>query len=148
MNYSEIVKSHNNSIKKNRIVSTLRTCESIGERAEAHYDFLQTTAQSVQSDPNIIDFVRLFHGLGNQDRFLILELLRTQDRCVCELEAALNKTQPAISRDLKILEDLGILIGWKKGKFTHYSFNQDRLQLFASKIQEWTNSITNLLLKT
>jgi ArsR family transcriptional regulator len=148
MNYSEIVKSHNNSIKKNRIVSTLRTCESIGERAEAHYDFLQTTAQSVQSDPNIIDFVRIFHGLGNQDRFLILELLRTQDRCVCELEAALNKTQPAISRDLKILEDLGILIGWKKGKFTHYSFNQDRLQLFASKIQEWTNSITNLLLKT
>jgi ArsR family transcriptional regulator len=148
MNYSEIVKSHNNSIKKNRIVSILRTCESIGERAEAHYDFLQTTAQSVQSDPNIIDFVRLFHGLGNQDRFLILELLRTQDRCVCELEAALNKTQPAISRDLKILEDLGILIGWKKGKFTHYSFNQDRLQLFASKIQEWTNSITNLLLKT
>lgn len=141
------MKSHNNLIKKDRILSTLRTCESIGDRAEAHYDYLQNEAHLIQSNSDKNDIVRIFHGLGNQDRFLILELLRTQDRCVCELEAAINKTQPAISRDLKILEDLGILIGWKKGKFTHYSFNRDRLQWFASKVQEWSNSITNLLLK-
>ena len=64
-------------------------------------------------------------------------LLAEKDHCVCELEAILGKNQSNISYHLKILEELDLIKGWKKGKFTHYSVVKNSLENFKQIINEW-----------
>ena len=81
--------------------------------------------------------------LGNRERFLILDALRGKDRCVCELEAILNKSQSTVSHHLKELEKVHLVQGWKKGKFTHYSLVQPKFQESLAQFTEWVQGITN-----
>jgi ArsR family transcriptional regulator len=129
--------------KKKAIITTLKNCASIGIAPEAHYDRLQILAQDFKADIHISKILTILNALGNHDRFLILNLLQTKDRCVCELEAALAKSQPAVSRDLKILESAQLIRGWKHGKFTHYSLVQKNFEFFSKFCHEWTANITN-----
>ena len=129
--------------KKESILRTLENCASIGVEPEVHYDRLQNLAQDFRADSHINKILTILNALGNHDRFLILNLLQTKDRCVCELEAALAKSQPAVSRDLKILESAQLIRGWKNGKFTHYSLIQPQFEFFRNFSKEWTENITN-----
>ena len=129
--------------KKEAIIRTLKNCASIGVEPAAHYDRLQNLAQDFRADSHINKILKILNALGNHDRFLILNLLQTKDRCVCELEAALAKSQPAVSRDLKILESAQLIRGWKNGKFTHYSLIQSQFEFFQKFSKEWTENITN-----
>jgi ArsR family transcriptional regulator len=56
---------------------------------------------------------------------IIFSTLKEKDRCVCELEAILKKSQSSISHHLQILEETGVIKGWKKGKFTYYGIEND-----------------------
>jgi ArsR family transcriptional regulator len=82
-------------------------------------------------------------AFGNPERFLIIDSLREKDRCVCEFEGILQKTQPAVSHHIKILEQIQLIRGWKKGKFTHYSLVEKKFKEFKDLFQEWNESITN-----
>ena len=82
-------------------------------------------------------------ALGNPDRILILDALRAKDRCVCEIEVILSKSQSNISHHLGILERATLVKGWKKGKFTHYSLMKKQFQTFKAILQEWINTSTN-----
>jgi len=66
--------------------------------------------------------------LGNRDRLLIIKTLNERgEQCVCELELLLDKSQPSISHHLRNLERIGLIRGWKKGKFTYYNLEKDVL---------------------
>lgn len=74
--------------------------------------------------------------LGNKERLIIVTVLKDKDRCVCELEAILDKSQPSISHHLRELEKLNLIRGWKKGKFTYYSLLKDNLNSYIEKIEK------------
>ena len=61
---------------------------------------------------------------------------RPRDRCVCELEAVLDESQPSISHHLKILENVGLIRGWKKGKFTHYDLIEEQIKSYLNLINQ------------
>jgi ArsR family transcriptional regulator len=69
------------------------------------------------------------NALSNNERLIIFSSLKEKDRCVCELEAILNKSQSSISHHLKILEEAGVIKGWKKGKFTYYGIENDVVKM-------------------
>jgi len=77
-----------------------------------------------------------FCALGNEERLKIIEILKLRDRCVCELEAALDKSQSSISHHLRILEGAGLIKGWKRGKFTFYSIEKKQFKQFLNLINE------------
>lgn len=129
--------------KKEAILKTLGNCSDIGDNAGVHYDGLKILAKDFNTNSNIKRFLTILNALGNPDRFLILHLLRVKDRCVCELEAAIDKSQPAISRHLKILESAELIRGWKHGKFTHYSLVQQNFEFFREYSHEWIAEISN-----
>ena len=60
--------------------------------------------------------------------------LKEKDRCVCELEVILNKSQPSISHHLRILEGAGLIRGWKKGKFTYYGIERNNFKIYLSDL--------------
>lgn len=59
--------------------------------------------------------------LGDGTRRLILALLAAeQELCVCELEAALDELQPAVSRQLAVLRTAGWLEARRDGRRIYY----------------------------
>ena len=133
--------------RKEELIDTLSTCKNIGSNAEKHYEFLQDLRNQFQNNDDHKSSIQIFSALGNPDRFFIIELLREKDRCGCEIEAAFNlrKSQPAISRHIHILEESGLIRGWRHGKFTHYSLVKPTFDKFQAHLNQWINEIQNWL---
>ncbi|MHA1375644.1 MAG: ArsR/SmtB family transcription factor [Promethearchaeota archaeon] len=66
-------------------------------------------------------------ALASKERLIIINALKEQDRCVCELEAILNKSQSTISHHLRKLVVAGLIQGYKKQKFTYYHLFKEEL---------------------
>ena len=111
----------------------LCSCDSCID-TENHFNSLQTLGKELQFDKKLNLMIDLFSTLGNKERLTIINVLKDKDRCVCELEAILDKSQPSISHHLRELEKLSLNRGWKKGKFTYYSLLKDNLNSYIDKI--------------
>lgn len=59
-------------------------------------------------------------ALADGNRLRILRLLIERPRCVCELQAALGITQPSVSKQLRILEEAGLVDKNRQGQFIDY----------------------------
>ena len=128
-----------------KIIETLKSCSNIGENAKEHYENLLERQQKIHKDEDFHKSLQFFKALGNYDRLMILRLLKNSDMCVCELEGALQKSQPAISRHLKILEQVNLIQGWKQGKFTHYSLIKPTFDHILHIWNDWVVSTENWL---
>ena len=53
-------------------------------------------------------------AIAHPNRIRILELLRKDVRCNCELAPALEMEQSNLSRHLKILVQAGVIVSWKE----------------------------------
>jgi len=62
------------------------------------------------------------------ERFTSAIASKEQDRCVCELETILNKSQSTISHHLRKLVAAGLIQGYKKQKFTYYHLFKEELK--------------------
>jgi len=90
-----------------------------------------------QSELNIVpDF---FSALASKERIIILKSLIERDRCVCELEVILNKSQSTISHHLRKLERANLITGWKNGNYTYYGIIGVNLKKYLKLIHKIFN---------
>ncbi|MFZ1537488.1 MAG: metalloregulator ArsR/SmtB family transcription factor [Chromatiaceae bacterium] len=69
---------------------------------------------------------QLTRALADLTRLRILMLLLPSgERCVCDLTAALGLPQPKISRHLAVLREAGILLDRRAGLWIHYRLHPD-----------------------
>lgn len=122
--------------KQVELVRTLAKCEDISD-GEAYYNDLLKYKKDLVEKKDLLELSKLLEVFSHFDRILILRILMEKDRCVCELEAILGKSQSSISYHLKILEDLDLIRGWKKGKFTHYSVVRKSIERFKQLFNNW-----------
>lgn len=66
-------------------------------------------------------------ALGHPNRIRILQYLRNEIRCNCELAPALKLEQSNLSRHLKILVQAGILTSWKDGLRVNFKIADARV---------------------
>ncbi|SNZ08412.1 transcriptional regulator, ArsR family [Persephonella hydrogeniphila] len=67
---------------------------------------------------------KAYHALSDEIRILIVRLLSEYgELCVCQLQPALDISQPNLSFHLRILRDAGIVRSEKRGKWVYYSLN-------------------------
>ncbi|MDP2885818.1 MAG: metalloregulator ArsR/SmtB family transcription factor [Ignavibacteria bacterium] len=66
-------------------------------------------------------------ALAHPNRIRILELLRKDVMCNCELAPALELEQSNLSRHLKILVQAGILKSWKDGLRVNFKVTDQRI---------------------
>lgn len=71
---------------------------------------------NTQTDPR----VQLFKILGHPIRLAILELLRDGEHCVCHMEAHLGLRQAAISQQLALLREAGLVLDRRDGWNIYY----------------------------
>ena len=62
-------------------------------------------------------------GIGNANRFRVLEALMKGPRTVSDVVAAVKLAQPAVSQHLKVLRSSDLVISERKGKEVCYSIN-------------------------
>lgn len=78
-----------------------------------------------------LDFVRaarLFHALSDETRLAVLDMLRDGERCVCDLQGALDAAQSRLSFHLKVLREAGLVSDRKEGRWSYYRINADVLE--------------------
>ncbi|MBK5101522.1 MAG: winged helix-turn-helix transcriptional regulator, partial [Desulfobacteraceae bacterium] len=66
------------------------------------------------------DFVKVMKALSDPNRVKIVKMLQHKTMCVCEMQAALEITQPSVSKHLRILEDAGLVNSKKDGLWVDY----------------------------
>lgn len=66
-------------------------------------------------------------ALAHPNRIRIVEYLRKDTFCNCELAPALELEQSNLSRHLKILVQAGVLISWKDGLRVNFKVADERI---------------------
>jgi len=87
-------------------------------------------------------FIKVMKALSDPGRVKIVKMLRHKTMCVCELRAALELSQPAVSKHLKILEDAGLVTFKKDGLWVNYSLaggSNPYAETLLSNIEKWLN---------
>ncbi len=59
--------------------------------------------------------VDVFKALADQTRLKILECIRQEEKCICEIIPYTGKSQPNVSQHLKIMKNAGIIQDRKDG---------------------------------
>jgi ArsR family transcriptional regulator len=68
---------------------------------------------------------RLFHALSDETRLAVLEMLGDGERCVCELQDALDAAQSRLSFHLRVLKEAGLVTDRKEGRWSYYALAPD-----------------------
>jgi DNA-binding transcriptional ArsR family regulator len=66
-------------------------------------------------------------ALGSEHRLKIVELLRSGERCVCEITPEFGLDPSVISRHLAVLERAGVIVSRRAGRWIHYRIADRRV---------------------
>jgi ArsR family transcriptional regulator len=80
---------------------------------------------------DLTESVRAFHALSDATRLQLVDLLRSGERCVCDLTDAVGGGQSRLSFHLKVLKEAGLVLDRKDGRWVHYRLNPDQVQRLA-----------------
>jgi len=88
-------------------------------------------------DYRILEFkANLFKVLGDSNRLKILEVLRRQKICQCELIPLIEQSQPTVSRHLRLLEEAGLISSYKEGTKVFYDITDEHIYNLIDSIDE------------
>src|SRR5262249_34343776 len=74
------------------------------------------------------DLARVFAALADPVRLRLMSLVADAGEiCSCDLEAPLGKSQPTISHHAKVLADVGLVVGEKRGRWVWWRIVPDRV---------------------
>ena len=106
-------------------IKTLIECIGLDIDVHEYIKSLKNSRDEILSKPDFKERVSSHKALGHESRFLIYNLIKKKEMCICELNAILDLTQPTISHHVKILEQAGLINGVKSGKFVHYQVKKE-----------------------
>lgn len=85
---------------------------------------------SMHSDESTIRQAEVFKALSDPTRLRVARLLSEKEElCVCEIQMALELTQPLTSHHLNILRRSGVVKAIKKERWVHYKLNEGSREL-------------------
>ena len=103
---------------------------------EVHEELLKIINETMPDETELYDLAELFKVFGDSTRIRILFVLFEAEVCVCDLAAALNMTQSAISHQLKILKQSKLVKSRREGKSIFYSLADDHVRTIIAQGQE------------
>jgi len=78
-----------------------------------------------------------FRALADPLRLQVIELLRSQELCVCELCEKLNVSQSKLSFHLKNLKEANLICSRQEGRWMYYSLNLGQFLLLEQYLAEY-----------
>ena len=74
-----------------------------------------------------MEILELIKALSHENRLRIINLLKEQELCVCEMESIMGINQSNASRHLAKLKQAGIIEDEQKAQWVYYKLNQKLL---------------------
>ena len=99
----------------------------------AHYMSYYSYTQTLRAKRNDMQTsqyelkANILVAIAHPNRIRILEQLRNDIKCNCELAPALGLEQSNLSRHLKVLTQAGVLISWKDGLRVNFKVADERI---------------------
>ncbi|HJU89397.1 MAG TPA: metalloregulator ArsR/SmtB family transcription factor [Gemmatimonadaceae bacterium] len=78
--------------------------------------------------PDLSRGAELFHALSDDTRLAVLDMLRSGEKCVCELQAELGAAQSRLSFHLRVLKDAGLVGDRREGRWSYYRIAPESLR--------------------
>jgi len=69
-------------------------------------------------------YAKIFKAFCDEQRLEILELLRNEEKCACQLLENIDIGQSSLSYHMKILVESGVVESRQDGKWTHYRISE------------------------
>lgn len=85
-----------------------------------------------------MEMEKLGKGIGNSNRYRVLEALMIGPRTVTEVAAVVRLPQPAVSQHLKVLKSADLVISARKGQHVYYHVN---VSYMASLLKKLTTDV-------
>ena len=82
---------------------------------------------------DMYDLAEFFKVLGDPTRIRLLYLLFEQEDCVGELADRLNVSESAVSHQLRVLKDNGLVKKHRAGKMAIYKLCDNHVRLIVAK---------------
>jgi len=118
----------------------MRDCNASGihicECEEFHEEAIERGRQNMPPEPELYDLSDFFKVLGDSTRMKILFAIDGGPLCVCDIATMLGMTKSAVSHQLKILRQNGLVIYKKSGKNVFYELADDHVKDIIEKALE------------
>lgn len=79
----------------------------------------------------------LFQALADGYRVQVIELLRDQELCACDIAERLGITQSKLSFHLKALREAGLIEGRHEGRWIYYRLNLQQFMTLEQYLAEF-----------
>lgn len=87
------------------------------------------------SETDAAELANALAALADPVRLRLLSMVASQtEACSCDLEGPLGKSQPTVSHHTKVLAQAGILVGEKRGRWTWWRVEPDRLAVIRKAL--------------
>ncbi len=86
----------------------------------------------------------IFHALSDETRLAVLEMLADGERCVCDLQDALDVAQSRLSFHLKVLKESGLVTDRKEGRWSYYQLAMDTVDEAHDMVRALTADRTKI----
>jgi len=84
--------------------------------------------EKMPQEETLYDLAELFKVFGDSTRIKILWALDESEMCVCDIAFLLNMTQSAISHQLRVLKQAGLVKSRREGKIVFYSLEDEHVK--------------------
>jgi len=81
-----------------------------------------------------------FHALSDPWRLAVVELLRSQELCVCDLCDHLKISQSKLSFHLKTLKEAQLILSRQEGRWIYYRLNPPQFAFLAEYLAHYPHS--------
>ena len=83
---------------------------------------------------------KVLKALGEPKRFQLLQLMSARGYCVGALALRSGLSESAVSQHLRVLREAGLVLGVKRGYYTHYRLDKEALEQVTSELQQLLNT--------
>lgn len=93
-----------------------------------HEEVINKVKKHMHGEETLYDLAELFKVFGDTTRIRILNALFIDEMCVCDIAALLAMNQSAISHQLRVLKQAGLVKYKKEGKIVYYSLDDEHIK--------------------
>ncbi|MDX9691325.1 MAG: metalloregulator ArsR/SmtB family transcription factor [Acholeplasmataceae bacterium] len=93
-----------------------------------HKDILDKVKNDLHPEDDFDQLVSLFKILNDKSRLKILEAIKDESLCVCDLAHLLGISKSAISHQMKPLKSANLVESTKKGKMVYYHLKDQNIR--------------------
>ena len=83
---------------------------------------------------------KVLKALGDPKRFQLLQLMSERSYCVRALARRSELSESAVSQHLKVLREAGLVLGVKRGYYTHYCVEKEALGRIIAELEMMMNA--------